>query len=136
MSSNVFTPVNVLAEIAGCSPAQVEAQPVKGRVSPCRGFDGLFTVTYTAAVKGRQPDDKIYAASPWMQEHVPRGFSAVVEKHAGEAFSLVTVMQGPRKFDGVSQADNDDAVEGDASSMSIFDMAKISQWQAANLLQI
>eukprot|EP00873_Tetraselmis_striata_P042888 jgi/Tetstr1/463152/TSEL_008086.t1 len=70
--------------------------------------DGLFIHTVSINTKGRQPDDAIYEKFPNLRKMVPRGYS-VVTNAGGD---IVTIMQGPRKFEGVAAGDNDDYAEG------------------------
>lgn len=96
-----LTPTAVLAAVTGCPEAEVSRQPVRCKMTPvvwgsplAASLPGLVVFTFTADVgRSRGPDDKIYVRSPWMRQHVPRGFSVVVARQERGTCDVVTVMQ-------------------------------------------
>jgi len=131
-------PRAVLAAVLGLpSEAELPQEPIRSAVKPPEtgAPHGLFLYTYTVDSK-RAPDDKLYARSPWLREHMPRGFSVVVRKaDDGRSCEVMCVMQGPRKFEGVSLADNDDVPDTDEDAQ-IFNRGQVEAWQAAGELRI
>lgn len=89
-------PRAVLAAVLGLpSEAELPQEPIRSAVKPPEkgAPHGLFVYTYTVDSK-RAPDDKLYARSPWLREHMPRGFSVVVRKaDDGRSCEVMCVMQ-------------------------------------------
>lgn len=122
------TPISLIPGVETASDEDREYIAVKSAKSGC----GRYTVyTFTPKTSGNKPDDATFQKYPKLRELLPRGFSAVVR---GEGREIVAMMQGPTKFEGVTNADNDDAADGE--EYDITDTSVVAKWQSAGKLSV
>jgi hypothetical protein len=88
--------------------------------------------TYTIKKKFRDSEDDIYAKNQELVQVLPRACSIVVSD------SFTTIMEGPRKFSGITPIDEDpdDNENTESTKSTLFNKNEITTWKNEGVLEV
>ncbi len=104
---------------------------VSSRTIMCSGIEFIIN-TYTIKVPKKMFEDDVYAKYPELLAILPRACSIITLND-----SIIDVMEGPMKFAGRTNADEDpDEDQEEETVQTIFDYQKVKDWAKLRQLEI